>query len=102
MTTRPRAQWSILKTQNPKDPGEFMGIVRTLIPNISVGDVIAWQRSMSVRPCERDICEFIWICMQFEQDPEKWKGAVETSWSNVRQIIDVQTLEDAFASLGFC
>lgn len=102
MTTRPRAQWTFLKTRNPKDPCEFMRIVRTLIPNLSVGDVIAWQRSRLVRPWERDICEFIWICMQFEEDPDKWREAVCTAWSNVRQIIAVQTLEDAFGSLGLC
>lgn len=98
MTSRPRTQWSILRKNSPKTPDEFMCMVYTIVPGITERDVMAWQRSMTVQHWERDLCDFIWQCMQYQKDPQKWKASIQQHWPNIRQLIDSQNLEDAFAA----
>ena len=100
MTTRPRVQWTFVKRDDPKTPGDFMLLVRRLIPAISDADVMAWQRSMTVRQWERDICDFVWLCMQAELDPGKWQTSVEQYWPNIRSIIEQQNIEEAFENMN--
>ena len=97
MTTRPRTQWSVLKKHSPKTPDEFMAMVGTLVPDITESDIIAWQRSMTVQHWERDLCDFIWQCMQCQKNPHQWQASVHHHWPSIQQIMDTQNLEDAFA-----
>ena len=77
-----------------------MGLIRRLVPGITDVDVMAWQRSMTVRQWERDILDFIWLCMQGELCPEKWQQSIETFWPNIQAIIDQQNIEEAFGNMS--
>ena len=79
-----------------------MAMLYFIVPALTVDHVIQLRRSQKTKDQTRDICDFIWVCLQ--PDSEKWQSQIQHLWTNVRAILteqqQQQQLEDLFSGLS--
>jgi hypothetical protein len=90
--------WASLKNANINSPDDFMIYLVSIVPNLSENDIIQVRRQNKHVLWIQKVCDFIWLCMK--PDKEKWAGHIDMFWSEIKNIMAEQRLEDAFSGLS--
>lgn len=91
--------WSTIKRETILTPEDFMTCLANIVPDLHEEDLIKVRRAERDKPWVRDICDFIWICMQ--ENREYWQPEIARLWPGIKLIMDEQKLQDAFSELHF-
>ena len=102
--------WLDIKSKSPKTPEHFVNILRTHLPQINSGKVLQWESKVQLRPWEKTICLFLYFYLieeryqthegrLSEQFLKDMRNQIDTLWKEVKDIMDQQSMEDAFAGL---
>jgi len=89
--------WEALKKSKPSNADEFMASLFFIVPSLTLDYIIKLRRSQKTTQTARDICDFIWICLQ--PDQEKWKSQKDQQWPAIFLIMKEQRMEDLFECL---
>lgn len=89
--------WSSLKQSKPTSPDEFMATLFFIVPSLTLDFVIQLRRTQKTKQTARDICDFIWTCLQ--PDSEKWQTQIDQLWPAIFLIMEEQRMEDMFECL---
>ena len=81
-------------------PDYFMDIVFRLWPQLDEACLVSWQRSLTQRSWERDVCDFMWLYWKWSRgNRTDWRPHVERAWPAVRVVVQTHRLVDELETL---